>query len=323
MAFLQRKLKTYYIVDKSSGKPKWVKVGDVSFADAKTVLNRYNSDATYLRLDLPGSVTFSEAVEDYLAWAKDNKGARTVETENDVLRKIEKKLGKQKLGSIALAEMEALYRGYSANYQRLIIAALRELFKFGINRNYIKKNPALELKRPSLPVLPPRHVDPDVLRLILSHMSPRVKPKFQIMFYTGMRPSEVMRLQVKDIDLKKGTIMVRFSKTKRFRMIPMHKALVPVFESLVGKKAGEAYLFQSASGGHLVSFKEGLKDACKVAKVNVTAYVFRHTFATEFLRKTGNLRGLQQILGHTTIQMTTRYATVLEPQLHEGIQMLD
>ncbi len=324
MAFLSKKKNIYYIVDKESGKAVWTRLGKISYANAKTCLNKFHVDDTYLRLDLaPNSNTsFADLVKEYLEFATRIKSENTIRVEAGLLNKMSATLGKKRIGGLKVADYEAILVT-RPNHRRLQIATLRSLYKYAISRQYLKTNVAIGLKRMPMPALPPRYVDPETIYRVLAHATPASRVKLELLYYTGMRPSEMLRLQVRDILLKEGLVTVRFSKTKKFRTIPMHSKIVEILKMLVRGKKPETYLFANPDGSCQRELKGALKRACEQAKVKVTPYQFRHTFATEYLRKTGDLRGLQQILGHSDIRQTTRYAHVRADQLKQSIEMLE
>ena len=117
------------------------------------------------------------------------------------------------------------------------------------------------------------------------------------------------------------------TKTASRGFIPIHKLLVPIFKELIGKKKKSDWLF-SGKNGHQVEYKKALQRACARAskkhgkKIYITAYQLRHTFATRVLDKTNDLRTVQQLLRHTNISMTTRYATSLETKLRDAVNRL-
>lgn len=331
MAHLQKKGKVYYLVDKSFEKPKWIKLGEIKQIEAKAVLAKYETDQTYLRLGVQNEspITFSELYKLYLEHAQTVKSANTVKHEKEIFEKFGQTIGNAKARELKVQDFENLLKAYpyKPNSLRLRILALRALYKFAIERGYLKTNPALELKRPKIPVLPPKHVDPKVIEKVFKQMSPAMKSKFMILFYTGMRPSEMLRLQAQDVNLKAKNLTVRYtvrySKTNRFRVLPLHPTLIPIFSELLQDKKEEDYLFPSRTHEHQVSLRQSLEEACRKAKVKgVTPYVFRHQFATSVLEKTGNLRLVQQLLGHSNIQTTTRYATSLDHQLRTAVEAL-
>ncbi|PIR25585.1 MAG: hypothetical protein COV43_04365 [Deltaproteobacteria bacterium CG11_big_fil_rev_8_21_14_0_20_42_23] len=328
---------TWYLVDRIDGKQKWIKLGRISKAEAKAVKARYESDQTYLKLDIQSNsrITFAECSEEYLQWAKNYKGADTMHNEKDLLNFMIKTLGERKLESIVVEDLEALWnnKGYKANTILKRIAVIRAIYKYALQRKYLKRNISLELKRPSLPVLPPKHVNPKIIEKIFSVMTPENGfrfesiAKFKILYYTGLRPIEVLRLQARDIDFTHKQILVRKSKTKRYRSVPVHQNLMEIVTQLTLGRTDKDYLFPSRhdKSKHQVNLRGALIRAVELAGVKgakITPYTFRHQFATTVLNNTRDLRTVQQLLGHTTIQMTTRYATALDDKLKEAVDSL-
>lgn len=129
-----------------------------------------------------------------------------------------------------------------------------------------------------------------------------------------------------DKKARNGDLVVVQTKTAERGLIPIHKELVPVFQKLLSRKKGDDFLFPANSeSGHRIDCKKSLNDATKKLfekhkiKAHVTPYQFRHTFATRLLNKTGDIRVVQQLMRHKSIQMTTRYATALDSRLRDAI----
>jgi len=148
---------------------------------------------------------------------------------------------------------------------------------------------------------------------------------------TGLRIGELMALRWEDIDLKRGTLVVRRSIVKgvvgtpkghRNRAIPLTPTLCdrlapsrqpvgPVFERCSGRKMG----YKAAD--------LGLRRVCKVAGVRrVTWHVLRHSFASHLVMAGAPLRAVQILLGHSDIKMTQRYAHVSDESLASAVSML-
>lgn len=327
MAYLKKRGEVYYLIDKNKGKEKWVKLGPIKFVEAKSVLARYETDQTYLRLGMHAEspITFNELSKFYVEYASTIKAKITVDREEEILDKFAKTIGSRRMRDLKAEDLEALLKAYDykANSIRLRICALRALYAFAIQKGYLKTNIALQLKKPKIPILPPKSVDPKIIDKIFKAMTPHIRSRFLILYYTGMRPSEMLRLQAQDINLKNKELVVRYSKTKRFRVIPLHNDLIPIFSKLTEGKNKEDYLFPSKIYEHQIDIRRGLKEACDKAKVKgVTPYVFRHQFATTVYNKTKDLRAVQQLLGHTDIRMTTRYATALNKELRNAVDSL-
>ncbi len=140
----------------------------------------------------------------------------------------------------------------------------------------------------------------------------------RVILDTGMRPEEVYRMEVENLDFQRRTIFIPFGKTRAAkRTIPMTDE---VWE-LLKKRAVEArghYVFPSPrkSNGPIGGVREAHEAAIRRARVqeHFRLYDLRHTFATRFIAAGGDLPTLAAILGHTKIQMTMRYVHPAEQQ---------
>lgn len=339
MAYLAKKKSGYFIREKYKiedvWKTKWIKIGDVPFARAKAILARYQTDRTFLRLglDSPDKLTISEAIQQYEEFHKatPTKKPETVACELRLLRQFSLKFGKVKIDKI---DCDAVNRWFvemkhQPNTVRLYIAAIRQAYSVAAKRGQIETIPLSNLHKPKILQKPPKHVDDDIIDDVFAEIAPTAKPMFLIMLFAGLRPSEAMKLRVENVNLKTNTIDLYPDQTKTASrgLIPIHKSLIPIFIELIGKKKKTDWLF-AGKNGHQVEYKKALQRACSRAskkhgkKIYITAYQLRHTFATRVLDKTNDLRTVQQLLRHTNISMTTRYATALEHKLRSAIDQI-
>ncbi len=313
MAFLVKRYQdVFYIVDKSRGKVKWRKLGRIPAREAKKALGKYLSDETYLRLGYldDSSINFDDLVKEYLEDARRHKGAYTVEVESSHFPKMLKEWGKRKAREITATEVE-LYL-HSKNYKPTTIKnkliLLSNVWAYGIRQGYFKENEMKKCRRPELEQLPPVIVSEESINAIIKKTIPRIRPILEILRYTACRPSEALKLQAKDIDLKAKTILFRHTKTKRSRVVPMAKKLIPVLIYVLNGKKGEDFLFQEDKRSLRYAFEEAKTTAG--VKERVFLYAFRHFALTKFLEITnGDLRATQQLAGHSQIQTTIRYTS--------------
>lgn len=335
MAFIHRDKRTgyYYLIDKKRVPAKWIKLGNISLAEAKRVHHRYETELTYMRLDMAGDLKMplDELCAEFIADQKKIKihKEHTIKTNEGFLKKICETFGSVPINKIDALKLEGWFaeKGYKPNSIRLMSIALKKTFDMAVAKKYLAQNPVLEIRRPKIERLPPKHVDLKIIDEVFAQMQPVTRRPFEILRYTGMRPSECLRLQVKDVDLKAKTVTVRHSKTKRFRVLPIHPKLLPVFKDLTKVGKAEAYLFPSENG-HQTNIKSALNRA--LAKINktrsepikFTVYQLRHTFLTEILNFTGDLRLAQQLAGHQSINTTTIYATALDERLRKAVNSL-
>ena len=152
----------------------------------------------------------------------------------------------------------------------------------------------------------------------------KYRTMFEVMYGSGLRVSEVVRIKVQDIDLTNLTLMIRKAKGKKDRMTIISRKSVPKIKAFMKNKTGTRYLFPSSRGGHLSErsvqkvFKKSLKSS-RVPKSNATCHSLRHSFATHLLENGTDIRYIQQLLGHSRIDTTCIYTKVRNPSLNKII----
>ena len=330
MAFLAKKKNIFYICEKfkanGSWSTKWVKIGNIAPTQAKAVLLRYHSDQTYLKLDMgaPSTLTVSELILEFTAWQKTNtrKKPKTIRDEFNFLQQVEKRFGGVRIGKFDHDAFTAwtIEKGYEPQTVIHYARATRLMFKFAMLKRYLNFNPADKITRPKLIRKPPKFAQHEDVMKVFEAMDIYERAPFMCMYYAGLRPSEAFRLKVKNINLKTNSIDLYPDQTKTAEsgILPMHSELVPLFKKLIAEKSKDDFLFVGKNG-HVVDLSRRWLKACKEARVKLTQYQLRHTFATRLLEKTGDIRVVQQLMRHKSIQMTTRYATALDSRLRDAI----
>jgi integrase len=148
----------------------------------------------------------------------------------------------------------------------------------------------------------------------LSAASQPLRDIAKVMLCTGMRPEEVFRLRVENIDFKQKTLFNPFGKTKAARRtIPLTEDLHTILKSRVKQATEKATPFVFPSRHDLLkpigSVKRAHRSAALRAKINGSfrIYDLRHTFATRAVAAGADLPTLSSLLGHASILMTMRY----------------
>jgi integrase len=210
------------------------------------------------------------------------------------------------------------------------LETLKAMFYHAERMGYIVKNPVVGVAMFRQPIDSMRVITFDEQRSYLSEASQPLRDIAEIMLDTGMRPEEVFRITVENIDFKQRTIFNPFGKTKAARRtIPM----TDVVSSLLKRRAQEAeqlatpFVFPSPLNMQkpIGSVKKAHRAAAIRSNVKgrFRLYDMRHTFATRAARADMSLPTLAAILGHTTIQMTMRYVHPAAEEKRQSMQKFE
>lgn len=135
----------------------------------------------------------------------------------------------------------------------------------------------------------------------------------------GLRVSEVVGLQIRDIDLANQAIYIHQGKGNKDRLTLLPQSLLDQLQQVTGVRHGHEYLFASLDGGPLTTrtaqkiFEQALERA-GLSKL-ATFHSLRHSFATHLLEQGIDLRYVQELLGHHDVRTTQRYTHVTSTRL--------
>lgn len=183
------------------------------------------------------------------------------------------------------------------------IKSINTLLLFAVSRGYLNKKP-VTIKKPRLQKRTPEVWTPEETKRIIAAAPPEVKNMIVLNLYCGLRPAELTRLCWEDIDLKMGVLTVQEAKDGEFRRIGLQPEAIEVLKKMNGTSGP---IFPGMDKNRMRSISESIKKTAKVKHIKRLWYSIRHTFATTYYEQTGDLRGLQEILGHSKIDMTTVY----------------
>ncbi|MCP3880421.1 MAG: site-specific tyrosine recombinase XerC [Sulfitobacter sp.] len=215
------------------------------------------------------------------------------------------------------------------------LVPVRAWFKWLTRQNHILYNPASELDLPRLEKRLPKHVlnqaeaetvlnQPD----ITDPLGIRDRAILETLYSTGMRRMELIGLKLYDIDIDRGTIMIRQGKGKKDRMIPIgdralawiDKYLTEVRSELVsGLDDGVLYLTnlsEAFTANRLTQMVRNYVNQAETGKSGA-CHLFRHTMATLMLEHGADIRFIQEMLGHADVSTTQIYTQVSIRQLKE------
>ena len=142
----------------------------------------------------------------------------------------------------------------------------------------------------------------------------------------GLRISDILKLNIKDVKNKKF-ILLRETKTKKLRKIPLNKSLKKIFKTYTKDKEANAPLFVSVRGYRLerVSAYRIIRAACLEVGIDsiVGTHTLRKTFGYHFYHKYNNVVMLQKIFNHSNPAITLRYIGITDDEIYKSYMNFD
>jgi integrase len=139
--------------------------------------------------------------------------------------------------------------------------------------------------------------------------------------YTGLRRSELLNLLVGDLDFNRRVIVVRHGKGNKDRVIPMAQRIVVPLRSQCEGKGAQQKVFDNLNARSVYRIVTRLARACGLEGFH--PHSLRHYFATQLVERGANLRNVQMILGHQSLETTAVYLDVSAYRLAETVALLD
>jgi integrase len=160
------------------------------------------------------------------------------------------------------------------------------------------------------------------LRKAIQQFAPKSLSEFEFALHTGFRRSEQYGLRWSDVDLDRRIITVRESKHGFSRRIPINDLLLSLLKDLRSRKTSD-YVFAHQNGSPKKTPREWFRKCLDEAKISdFTWHCLRHTFASRLVMAGADLRTVQQLMGHKTIQMTIRYSHLAPEHQLYAVQLL-
>ena len=211
-------------------------------------------------------------------------------------------------------------RGQSPRSLARILSSWRGLFEWLARRREVATNPCTGVRAPKAPRHLPEVLSPDeAVRLVSvedsSPMGRRDRALFELAYSCGLRVSELTGLDLDSVDTRTGEVRVT-GKGSKTRIVPVG---APALEALAAWLPARAELAKPAEGALFVG-KSGRRLAPREVQrrikrwaaqagleVDVHPHMLRHSFASHVLQSSGDLRAVQEMLGHASIASTQVY----------------
>lgn len=202
------------------------------------------------------------------------------------------------------------------------IASIRSFYQYVLKKGKVKKDPTKDMQSPKVEKRTPCILTSKEVELLLEQPKDvdlkgiRDKAMLEFAYATGMRVTEIISLDIDDVNFQEGCVNCR--KANKQRIIPLGKmslkALKEYTESareILLKDENEKALFVNINGQRLT--RQGFwkiikyyKEQAHISK-DITPHVLRHSFATHLLQNGADLKAIQTMLGHSDISSTQVY----------------
>ncbi|MCK4294397.1 MAG: tyrosine recombinase XerC [Planctomycetes bacterium] len=215
------------------------------------------------------------------------------------------------------------------------LATLRSFYKFLVKRNEISDNPVVAVRTPKQEKKLPRYLEYEEVKRLLetppmdSWLGARDRAILETLYSTGIRVSELVALNMDDVDFLGEVVHIR-GKGKKERIAPISSSALQVIQHYMefrNKRAqsnanfDSKVLFVNKHGRRLStrSVRRKMDKYLKMAGLDpaISPHTLRHSFATHMLNKGADLRSVQELLGHQSLSTTQIYTHLTTTKLKE------
>lgn len=211
-------------------------------------------------------------------------------------------------------------RGCSGRSIKRCLSAARSLYRYLLSEGLVSRNPLVGLPVPKAVRRLPRSLSADEASRLVAlpagdFLGARDRALLELLYSSGLRLSELVALNVGDLDLAAGLARVTGKGTKT-RVVPVGRHARQALAAYLAARralvpAAEAAVFVTARGRRLgrraVQLRVGRRAREQGLGMPVHPHMLRHSFASHLLESSGDLRAVQELLGHSDISTTQVY----------------
>lgn len=212
------------------------------------------------------------------------------------------------------------------------LASLRSYYLFMMQNGVVKSNPTSNLEAPHVEKKIPKILSGEEVELLLEqpkncdNKGIRDKAMLELLYATGIRVSELINLDVSDVNVPMS--FVRCKGGKKERIIPMGHQAKDALENYINnvrkymvKDENETALFVNCSGARLSrqGFWKLIKYYQHIAGIetDITPHTLRHSFAAHLLENGADLHSIQEMMGHADISSTQVYSRMMKSKIKD------
>ena len=191
-------------------------------------------------------------------------------------------------------------------------ALISLIYRLGIENGKVKENPARLVKHRQENNARVRWLTADEetrLRAVVSERCPEHLPELDLALNTGLRLSEMYSLAWENVSLARSVLTVLRSKNGEMRHVPLNSLALAALAELRKRGDGTGPVIRNLKGEPLAGQRFWFEPAVDKAKIRgFSWHCLRHTFASRLVMAGVDIRTVQELMGHKSIQMTVRYA---------------
>ncbi len=205
-----------------------------------------------------------------------------------------------------------LKRGLSSSYQNQAVNAIKLFYRL-LDKTVLNTELVHRPRKEKL--LPNVLSKQEIAAILKAHANIKHRAMLSLIYSCGLRRSELLHLKLTDIDSKRQLVIIRQSKGKKDRIVPLSEKILQLLRDYYKIHKTKTWLFEGQIQGEPYSEKSLesiLKQAVSKSGIRkpVTLHWLRHSYATHILESGTDLRYIQELLGHKSSKTTEIYTHV-------------
>ncbi|MDP6190215.1 MAG: tyrosine recombinase XerC [Gammaproteobacteria bacterium] len=273
---------------------------------------------------------FAQPAKDFLAYLKQIRfySAHTTAAYERDLTKLALSAQARGLSDWQTVQTDTIYQalqdarltGLSAKSCQRLLSSWRSFFQYQQRQNLRHNDPVTGVQAPKADKKLPKHLDTEQVKQLLDQafdpsepLQVRDQAMLELTYSSGLRLAELAGLQITDIDLPDQTLRVT-GKGNKTRQIPMGSKACQALKNWLKQrhllvKGPSQALFLSQRGQAITprAIQQRMDKAAAALGLKLHPHMLRHSFASHMLQSSGDLRAVQEMLGHADISTTQVY----------------
>ncbi|MAK72060.1 MAG: site-specific tyrosine recombinase XerD [Idiomarina sp.] len=221
-------------------------------------------------------------------------------------------------------------QGLSPRSTSRFLSAIKKFCQFAVKQSWLSNDPSAKLKRPKLPQSIPHSLSEQDVESLLnapdtdSELGLRDRTMLEVLYASGLRVTELIRLQLQQVSLQQGLVRI-IGKGDKERLVPLGEEALDWLQrylkhgrpALSGKSSPWIFITQRGTLLTRQAFWYRIKHYAQLAGIqaHLSPHTLRHAFATHLLNHGADLRVLQMLLGHSDLSTTQIYTQVARERL--------